>query len=93
MPTGVRKCKVCGKEYPYCRSIRAEGVFKYQDVACCPDHGEIYLARVLEARGMKKKDEADTNAVEEEAAPKAAKKTRKVKKATAPAADGPEEMA
>lgn len=50
MATGTKRCKVCGKEYPYCKTASRPGVFRYQDVACCPEHGSIYLKRVMEAR-------------------------------------------
>lgn len=44
-------CKVCGKEYEYCHTVRrVDGVFRYQDVACCPEHGSIYLQRVIASR-------------------------------------------
>ena len=48
MPTATRICKVCGKEYEYCHTLRRiEGIFRYQDVACCPEHGSIYLAEIV----------------------------------------------
>lgn len=50
MPKGIRKCKVCGCEYPYCKTNRTSGVFRYQDVACSPEHGKIYLSQVLKSR-------------------------------------------
>lgn len=50
MATGTKRCKVCGKEYPYCKTASRPGIFRYQDVACCPEHGSIYLKRVMEAR-------------------------------------------
>lgn len=51
MPTATRICKVCGKEYEYCHTLRRiEGVFRYQDVACCPEHGSIYLAEIEVSR-------------------------------------------
>lgn len=51
MATGVRICKVCGKEYEYCHTNRrVAGVFRWQDVACSPEHGSIYFARVRESR-------------------------------------------
>lgn len=49
--SATRICKVCGKEYEYCRTNRVAGIFRWQDVSCCPEHGSIYFARVLEARG------------------------------------------
>lgn len=50
MATATRRCKVCGVEYPYCKTVVKSGVFRYQDVACCPEHGSIYLARVQASR-------------------------------------------
>ena len=50
MPTVFRKCKVCGVEYPYCKTVVKDGIFRYQDVACCPEHGSIYLQRIIESR-------------------------------------------
>ena len=52
MASATRICKVCGKEYPYCQTLRqVAGIFRWQDVACCPDHGSTYLSRVRAARG------------------------------------------
>lgn len=52
MATAIKKCRVCGKDYPACRSARrGDGVFRWKEVACSPECGAIYLARVLEARG------------------------------------------
>lgn len=54
----TRICKVCGKEYEYCHTQRTvPGIFRYQDVACCAEHGSIYLARVLAARSEDNKPE------------------------------------
>lgn len=51
MPTATRICKVCGKEYEYCHTLRrVDGIFRYQDVACCPEHGSIYLAEIEASR-------------------------------------------
>lgn len=51
MATATKICKVCGKEYEYCHTIRrVDGIFRYQDVACCPEHGSIYLQRVIASR-------------------------------------------
>lgn len=51
MATATKNCKVCGKEYEYCHTNRTvAGVFRWQDVACCQEHGSIYLARILESR-------------------------------------------
>lgn len=52
MASATRICKVCGKEYPYCQTLRqVAGIFRWQDVACSPAHGSTYLARVRAARG------------------------------------------
>ena len=54
MSTATKIGKICGKEYPYCRTERkVAGVFRWQDVACCVEHGSIYLERVLASRGEK----------------------------------------
>lgn len=51
MAKGIRICKVCGKEYEYCHTVRRDGnMFRWQDVACSPEHGSIYFARILESR-------------------------------------------
>ena len=45
-------CKVCGREYVPCRSIRPEDVtFNWRVVACSPKCGEEYFRRVAVARG------------------------------------------
>lgn len=51
MATATRRCKVCGREYEYCHTARrVAGVFRWQDVACSPEHGSIYLAKIAESR-------------------------------------------
>ena len=57
MATGIRKCKICGKEYQYCKTNRKANIFRYQDVACCPEHGSQYFAKI-EASRAPKKDES-----------------------------------
>lgn len=52
MATTMKRCKVCGCEYEYCRTAkRVAGVFRWQDVACSPEHGSIYLAKIRVSRG------------------------------------------
>ena len=48
---GKRKCKICGKEYEYCRSKVAPGPFRWQDVACCKEHAAKYFALIAASRG------------------------------------------
>lgn len=56
MASTVKKCRVCGKEYEACRSAnRTAGVFRWQEVACSPECGAIYLQRVEESRGIRPK--------------------------------------
>lgn len=50
MATAVKTCRVCGKSYEACRTERAAGVFRWQEVACSPECGAEYLRRVTEAR-------------------------------------------
>lgn len=55
MATGTRICKICGKEYACCKTLRVvEGVFRWQDVACCVEHGQQYLDLIMISRGEKK---------------------------------------
>lgn len=45
-------CKVCGKEYVPCKSIRpADTTFNWRVVACSPQCGEEYFRQVAVARG------------------------------------------
>ena len=56
MATATKICKVCGKEYEYCHTFRKDGnIFRWQDVACCPEHGSIYFAKVLKSRNQESK--------------------------------------
>lgn len=53
MAIATRKCKICGKEYEYCHSARRSEVFRWQDVACSPEHGSIYFAKIAASRANK----------------------------------------
>lgn len=46
-------CRVCGKEYEACHTTRNNGTFRWQDVACCVDHGMEYLERIRKSRAPK----------------------------------------
>lgn len=51
MAKATKICKVCGKEYEYCHTAsRIAGAFRWQDVACSPEHGSIYFAKVMKSR-------------------------------------------
>lgn len=57
MPKEMLECKVCGARYEACRTPNTLGVFRWRDVACCKEHGQIYLESVMEARRIAKMDE------------------------------------
>lgn len=50
MATAIKKCRVCGKEYEACHTNRPATVFRWQEVACSPECGSIYLAQIEESR-------------------------------------------
>ena len=56
MDKGTRICKVCGKEYPYCKNWNNNDIFRWQDVACCEEHGREYFAAIMRARGELKEE-------------------------------------
>jgi len=46
-----RECKVCGKIYYTCPASSSPAkTFRWRDVACCPEHGQIYLQQIMESR-------------------------------------------
>lgn len=48
-----KQCRVCGKEYEACRSLnRTVGVFRWQEVACSPECGSIYLQQINVSRAQ-----------------------------------------
>jgi len=52
MSAGKMTCRVCGKEYEPCRSANKNSkVFHWQEVACSPECGAVYLQRINESRG------------------------------------------
>lgn len=60
MPKAIKICKVCGAEYEYCHTVRrVANVFRWQDVACCPDHGSIYFDRIVASRSKPDTDLAE----------------------------------
>lgn len=51
MAKATKICKICGREYEYCHTARhIAGIFRWQDVACSPEHGSIYLAKIIKSR-------------------------------------------
>ncbi|MBQ8000442.1 MAG: hypothetical protein IJ298_04405 [Ruminococcus sp.] len=54
MATAIMKCRVCGKPYEACHTLkRVAGVFRWQEVACSPECGSIYLAKIEASRAVK----------------------------------------
>jgi hypothetical protein len=82
MALGIKVCKVCGREYEACHTLRPNlnSEFRWQDVACCPEHGAEYLRQIMISRG----EIVEEHPVQEDA-PK--KKTRKKKSEVAQAED------
>ena len=67
-----KTCRVCGKTYEACRTVSVvPGVFRWQEVACSPECGAIYLKKVKESRNAAKvpakKIEIEETPVEEPA--------------------------
>ena len=61
MATATLKCRVCGKEYEACRNAkRVDGVFRWQDVACSPEHGAAYLDLIRKSRATEHDAVANT---------------------------------
>lgn len=62
MATATLKCRVCGKEYEACRNAkRVDGVFRWQDVACSPEHGADYLDLIRKSRATEHDAVANTS--------------------------------
>lgn len=50
MASGKRICKVCGKEYDYCKTWLVNNKFRWQDVACSVECGAKYFAAIEASR-------------------------------------------
>lgn len=51
MSKPMKVCRVCGKQYAACSSIRTgSAVFNWREVACSPECGQAYLKRVKDSR-------------------------------------------
>lgn len=64
MAKGTRVCKVCGATYEYCHTNRPTGLFRWQDVACCAEHGAQYFAEIAASRGETVQKDMVTNEAE-----------------------------
>ncbi len=59
MPKQTKVCRVCGKTYESCRSIKTgSSVFNWREMCCSPECGQIYFQRVEEARNPAPKAKA-----------------------------------
>lgn len=71
MPAVTKKCRACGKEYKACPNLGpTENKFRWQDIACSPECGEVYFRRIAESRGI---------VAEETKKPRKSRKTSKVR--------------
>lgn len=51
MPKRTKTCRVCGKTYESCRSIKTgSSVFNWREMCCSPECGQIYFQRIKESR-------------------------------------------
>lgn len=57
MAKALKKCRVCGKDYEYCHTFRTtDNLFRWQDVACSPECGAIYFAKIQASRACNNSD-------------------------------------
>lgn len=73
MDKATKICKVCGREYEYCRTYLPTA-FRWQDVACCKEHAIEYFANIEASRATPSNSEP---VVEPEVEPKRTKTSRK----------------
>lgn len=73
MPKQTKVCRVCGKTYESCRSIKnGSGVFNWREMCCSPECGRTYFQRVQDARNPSPKTRDKKVHVRREAAVKQA---------------------
>lgn len=63
-----RVCKWCGAEYEGCHTIFNGNMYRWQDVACCIEHGALYFEAIANDRGTTLPD--DIAEIAEKAKPK-----------------------
>ena len=86
MAKATRICKVCGKEYPYCKTWLSTDKFRWVDVACSQECGIKYFEMIeasrsgkkVEAEPEKKVEKVEAKAAEKKAEKKSAKKEAEV---------------
>lgn len=73
MPKQKKVCRVCGKTYESCRSIKTgSGVFNWREICCSPECGQTYFQRVQEGRNPASKEETKKTYARREKAVKVA---------------------
>ena len=77
MAKATRICKVCGKEYEYCKTWLSTDKFRYQDVACSPECGVKYFEMIEASRSGKKIEAEPEKKVEKAEAKVSEKKAEK----------------
>lgn len=76
MATAMMKCRVCGKEYPACHSLRrGDTTFRWQAVACSPECGAEYLRQINLSRGIEQPEQEQPVVVEKPSRKRRAKKS------------------
>lgn len=74
MDKPTKKCRICGKEYEACKPIYvSDNPYRWQDVACCEEHGMEYFARVAASRNVETKAEQIDSGIEDSATESEAK--------------------
>ncbi|MBQ0014783.1 MAG: hypothetical protein KBS82_05625 [Oscillospiraceae bacterium] len=64
MPSGKRICKICGCEYPYCKTAYSVDKYRWQDVCCSPEHAAIYFHDIAVSRGEIIDDEPKAKSID-----------------------------
>lgn len=59
----LKVCKICGRRYEACRPVYDGNIFRWQDVACCMEHGLEYFAKVAESRKKETAEQTADNGV------------------------------
>lgn len=62
MLPNTKRCKICGKEYKYCKTESLKDIFRWRDVACCPEHGKEYFRLIMESRSAEEVKTSDKKA-------------------------------
>lgn len=61
LPKAVRKCRVCGKQYEACvPPFMDVDPYRWQDVACCVEHGMEYFEMIEASRASNTTQNNDT---------------------------------